>query len=160
MDKQIAEFIINGEHHDVVITPGLTLVAVIRDKLGFTGTKHSCSTGICGACTVLLNGKPVNSCIVLAVTARNKEIMTVEGLAARTELHPIQKSFIDHGAVQCGYCTPGMLMSAKSLLDKNPNPTKEEVTVALSGNLCRCTGYVKIVDAVLAVAEAAKKGGE
>lgn len=158
MGKQIAEFIINGEPHEVILEPHLTLIEVIRDKLGLTGTKHSCSTGLCGACTVIIDGNAVNSCLILAVTVKNKNILTVEGLADDNALHPLQEAFIHHGAVQCGFCTPGMLMSAKSLLDKKPSPTEDDVRIALSGNLCRCTGYVKIVDAVLDVADKMRQG--
>ena len=160
MQKEIATFVVNGKPHEVIIEPNTTLIEVLRDKLGLTGTKHSCSTGICGACTVLIEGKPVCSCLILAVTARNKEIVTVEGLADGNRLHPLQESFIGQGAIQCGFCTPGMLLSAKALLDKNPDPTREEVQLALSGNLCRCTGYIKIVDAVLAGARKMREGGK
>ena len=158
-EKHIAEFIINGESHEVILEPHLTLVEVIRDKLGLTGTKHSCSTGLCGACTVIIDGNPVNSCLILAVTVKNKNILTVEGLAEGNTLHPVQEAFIHHGAVQCGFCTPGMLMSAKALLDKKPDPEEEDVKIALSGNLCRCTGYVKVIDAVMDVADQMKQEG-
>ncbi len=160
MEKQIAKFIINGRPYEVVIEPNLTLSELLRDNLGLTGTKYTCGTGDCGACTVLVNGKPVLSCSTLAITVRDKNILTIEGLAKGTTLHPIQKAFIDHGAVQCGFCIPGMILSAKALLDENHTPTKEEVKVALVGNLCRCTGYVKVIDAVLAAAQAMKKGGK
>jgi len=133
---------------------------VLRDQLGLTGTKYACGTGDCGACTVLVDGKPVFSCLTLAVTAKGKNILTVEGLAEGTTLHPIQQAFIDHGAVQCGFCTPGMILSAKALLDENLNPARDEIKTALAGNLCRCTGYVKIVDAVLAAAETMREGGK
>jgi aerobic-type carbon monoxide dehydrogenase small subunit (CoxS/CutS family) len=124
------------------------LLEVIREKLELTGTKEACSLGECGACTVILDGKAVNSCLVLAVEAKGKEILTIEGLRQNGELHPLQKAFIDEGAVQCGFCTPGMILSAKALLDKNPDPDEDEIKEALAGNLCRCTGYVKIVKAV------------
>jgi aerobic-type carbon monoxide dehydrogenase small subunit (CoxS/CutS family) len=141
---------LNGEEVTIYIQPDALLVDVLRDELGLMGTKEACGQGECGACTVLLDGQPVTSCLVPAAKAQGREVMTVEGLASGGELHPLQKAFIEHGAVQCGYCTPGMLMSAKALLDRNPHPTEEEIKVAISGNLCRCTGYVKIVEAIKA----------
>lgn len=156
--KQIASFIVNGKSYELAIDPHVLLVEVLREELGLTGTKHSCGIGHCGACTVLIDGTPILSCLTLALTVKGKNITTIEGLAEGTTLHPIQKAFIDYGAIQCGYCTPGMILSAKALLDKNSNPAKEQVKQALSGNLCRCTGYVKIVNAVLAAAQAMKKG--
>ena len=159
MSKQIAKFIVNGRPYEVLIEPHITLAEVLRDQLDLTGTKFNCGVGECGACTVLIDGKPTLSCSTLAITAREKDILTIEGLAKGTTLHPLQKAFIEHGAIQCGFCTPGMILSAKALLDENPSPTREEVTAALAGNLCRCTGYVKIIDAVLATAEAMKTGG-
>ena len=156
--KQIANFIVNGKGYEIAIESHMLLVEVLRDELGLTGTKHSCGSGHCGACTVLIDGIPALSCLTPAITVKGKNITTIEGLAKGTTLHPIQKAFIDYGAIQCGYCTPGMIMSTKALLDRNPNPTRKEVKQALSGNLCRCTGYVKIVDAVLAAAETMKKG--
>ncbi len=155
--KQIANFIVNGKACELAIEPHMLLVEVLRDELGLTGTKQSCGIGHCGACTVLIDGIPTLSCLTPALTARGKNITTIEGLAEGTRLHPIQKAFIDYGAIQCGYCTPGMILSAKALLDRNPNPSREQVKQALSGNLCRCTGYVKIVDAVLAAAESMGK---
>lgn len=149
-EKQIVSLSVNGEHREVIIDPTVTLAEVLRDKLQLTGTKVSCGCGECGACTVLVDGKPVLSCSTLAIAVRNKEIVTIEGLARGGQLHPIQESFVDHGAVQCGFCTPGMVMMSKALLDENPKPTREEVKEALGGNLCRCTGYVKIIDAVMA----------
>lgn len=148
--KQEVRLIVNGESYLVSIEPNETLLDVLRNKLGLTGTKKGCDAGDCGACTVLIDGKSVPSCLVLAVSARGKEITTIEGLADGENLHPLQQAFIDHFAVQCGFCTPGMILSAKALLDENPNPTEEEVRLALAGNLCRCTGYHKIVEAVLA----------
>jgi aerobic-type carbon monoxide dehydrogenase small subunit (CoxS/CutS family) len=140
---------LNGEEVTVEVKPSTLLVEVLRDQLELTGTKVACGEGECGACTVLLDGKPVNSCLMPALKAQGREVLTVEGLAPLGELHPLQKAFVGHGAVQCGYCTPGMLMSAKALLDHNPNPTEDEVRLAISGNLCRCTGYAKIVEAIL-----------
>jgi len=148
---------INGEPYEVSIKPNTTLLDFLRDKIGLTGTKKGCDTGQCGACTVLLDGKPINSCLVLAADANGKEILTVEGLNRDGQLHPLQETFIQEGAVQCGYCTSGMLLSAKALLDENPAPKEEEVKKAISGNLCRCTGYVRIVKAVLVAAR--KMGG-
>ena len=144
---------LNGEEVTVQVKPSALLVEVLRDQLELTGTKVACGEGECGACTVLLDGKPVNSCLVPALKAQGREVLTVEGLAALGELHPLQKAFVEHGAVQCGYCTPGMLMSAKALLDHNPNPTEDEVRLAISGNLCRCTGYAKIVEAIQAASQ-------
>lgn len=159
MAEQKVKFMVNGRSYEVPIEPHMTLVEVLRDKLDITGTKISCGAGECGACTVLIDGKPTLSCLTLAMTAREKNILTIEGLAKGNNLHPIQKAFIEHGAIQCGFCTPGMILATKALLDENPNPTREEVKKALAGNLCRCTGYVKIVDAVLAAAEKMRKGG-
>lgn len=160
MQKQIAKFIVNGRPYEVVLEPRMTLIKVLRDLLDITGTKHGCGTGACGTCTVLIDGKPALACLTLAITAREKNILTIEGLAEGNTLHPIQKAFIGCGAIQCGFCTPGMILTAKALLDKNPNPTREEVREGLAGNLCRCTGYVKIVDAVLAAAEAMRNGSK
>jgi carbon-monoxide dehydrogenase small subunit len=159
MAEQRVKFMVNGRSYEIPIEPHMTLVEVLRDKLDITGTKISCGAGECGACTVLIDGKPTLSCLTLAMTAREKNILTIEGLAKGSNLHPIQKAFIEHGAIQCGFCTPGMILATKALLDENPNPTREEVKKALAGNLCRCTGYVKIVDAVLAAAEKMRKGG-
>ncbi len=158
MKKQIATFIVNEEPYEVILEPHMTLLEVLRNQLGLTGTKYGCGCGECGACTVLVDGKPVLSCLTLAVTARDKSILTIEGLAKGNALHPIQKSFVDSGAIQCGFCTPGMILSTKALLEEKPNPTKEEVKERLLGNLCRCTGYVKIVDAVLAAAKVMGRG--
>jgi len=148
--SEIVSFKINGVLREAIIDPGVTLAELLRDKLHLTGTKVSCGCGECGACTVLVNGKPVLSCSTLAIAVRNKEILTIEGLTEDGKLHPIQQAFMEHGAVQCGFCTPGMILMSKALLDENPNPTRAEVKEALGGNLCRCTGYVKIVDAVTA----------
>ena len=148
---------VNDTVYEVDVRPTARLLDVLRDQLGLTGTKEGCAEGECGACTVLVDGRAVASCVMLAVQARGKEIVTVEGLAADGELDLLQQKFVEYGAVQCGYCTPGMLMSAKALLLENPVPSDQDIRVALAGNLCRCTGYVKIVDAVR---EAAGPGGE
>lgn len=150
---------VNGESYTVAVEPCESLLDVLRDKLSLTGTKKGCNRGDCGACTIIIDGKTVNSCLVLAVEADGKEVLTVEGLANNGQLHPIQEAFVQYGAVQCGYCTPGMIMSVKALLDENPNPTEEEVKRAISGNLCRCTGYVKIIDAIKKAAEVIQAGG-
>ncbi len=154
--KQKVSFSVNGEVYEVEVEPWWTLLEVLREKLYLTGTKRGCDRGDCGACTVLINGIAKLSCLMLAVEAQGKEILTVEGLAQDKELHPIQQAFVEQGAVQCGFCTPGQIMSAKALLDENPTPTEDEVREALRGNLCRCTGYVKIVEAVLAAKEKIK----
>jgi len=143
---------VNGITYEAPVEPHMTLLSLLRDHLGLTGTKWACGTGDCGACTVIMDGRAVTSCLVLALDANGREVLTIEGLAKDGELHPLQRAFIEHGAVQCGYCTPGMIMMAKALLDENPHPSEEEVRSALRGNLCRCTGYNKIVDAILAVA--------
>ncbi len=140
-----------GASYEVAVDARRTLLDVLRGELGLTGTKEGCSMGECGACTVLMEGKPVLACLVLAMDARNKEILTIEGLAENGRLHPLQQAFVDHGAVQCGFCTPGFILSAKGLLDRSPHPSEEEVKSALGGNLCRCPGYTKIVEAVMAV---------
>lgn len=148
--KHMLELKVNGKVYEILVEPWDSLMKVLRDELYFTGTKEGCNRGDCGACTVLMDGKPVYSCLLLALQARGKEIMTIEGLATEKGLHPLQEAFIEHFAVQCGYCSPGMIMSAKALLDENPNPSEEEVKIALEGNLCRCGGYAKIIEAVLA----------
>jgi aerobic carbon-monoxide dehydrogenase small subunit len=139
---------VNGIPYEVRVSTEVSLLNLLRDELDLTGTKDGCHEGECGACTVIMNGKPVNACLVLAVEANGSEILTVEGLSQGEELHPLQQAFVDCGAIQCGFCTPGMLMSAKALLDENSCPTPEEVRKALRGNLCRCTGYKKIEEAV------------
>ncbi len=149
--KERLHLTVNGEDHEVYAEPTSTLVEVLREELNLTGTKTGCDAGRCGACTVLIDGQAVKSCNVLAIQARGREITTIEGLMGRNgKLHPLQQAFIEHFAFQCGFCTPGMIMAAKALLDGNPSPTEEEVKAGLEGNLCRCTGYVKIVEAVRA----------
>ncbi len=146
--ERLVSLRLNGERRVAAARPSATLLSVLRDSLGMTGTKRGCEEGDCGACTVLLNGRPVNACLVLAADAEGKEITTIEGLSRNGELHPVQKAFVETGAIQCGYCSPGMILAAKSLLDRNPDPSDEEIRAALSGNLCRCTGYVRILEAV------------
>lgn len=143
---------VNGDTYDIDVRPHAVLLDVLRDHLELTGTNESCRLGYCGACTVLLDGTPVNSCMVLALDAAGRKITTVEGLARGDTLHPLQQAFVEYGAIQCGFCSAGMITSAAALLEENPQPTEAEVRYALAGNLCRCTGYVKIVEAVLAAA--------
>lgn len=150
------EFILNGSMIQVEVPPHWTLLRVLREALGLTGTKEGCGIGECGACTVLMDGKPVNACLILAPKAEGRRIETVEGLGSQDSLHPLQESFIQHGAVQCGFCTPGILMSAKALLDETPHPNKEEVKEAISGHLCRCTGYQQIIEAIQGVGKREK----
>ena len=154
MERQLIQLRVNGEEHDVFVSPNETLVEVLRDRLELTGTKMGCGEGACGTCTVLLDGKPVRSCLTLAVEVQGKEIVTIEGLAEGAELHPVQMAFMEHGAIQCGFCSPGMILTGKGLLDENPHPTEEEVRRAISGVVCRCTGYAKIVEAIMAAADA------
>jgi len=153
MSAEIAlQLHVNGRSHEVAAHPAERLLDVLRDRLGLTGAKEGCATGQCGACTVLLDGRAVASCMVLAADADGREITTIEGLAPPGELHPLQIAFLERGAVQCGFCTPGMILTAKALLDENPDPTDEEIRHALAGNLCRCTGYRKIFEAIRSVA--------
>jgi carbon-monoxide dehydrogenase small subunit len=146
--KRELKLTVNGEPYEVFIEPRTTLLSLIRDHLGLSGTKEGCSEGMCGACTVLVDGKAIKSCLVLALQVHGKEVVTIEGLAQGGQLHPVQDSFIEHGAVQCGFCTPGMVLTAKAFLDEHQSPTEEDVKFAIAGNLCRCTGYVKIIEAV------------
>tara|TARA_B100000315_G_scaffold202812_1_gene195618 strand:+ start:83 stop:553 length:471 start_codon:yes stop_codon:yes gene_type:complete len=148
---------VNGATYDIVVEPYRTLVDVLRDDLGLTGTKRGCGRGNCGTCTILVDGKAVNSCLVLALDMVGRSIVTIEGLAQGGSMHPIQEAFVRYGAVQCGYCTPGLIMATKAFLEKNPKPSEEEVRSAISGNICRCTGYAKVIDAILAVAEGRKQ---
>lgn len=150
--KKVIALNVNGVAHETLVKPQQLLLDVLREDLGLTGAKEGCGVGSCGACTVLIDGLPVLSCLTLVEAAVGKEITTVEGLAKQGELHPLQESFVQHGAIQCGYCSPGMIMTGKALLDQVPNPTRDEIRLAIAGNLCRCTGYQKIVDAVEAVA--------
>jgi len=148
MKKQLLSFTVNGDPIDVAVAPNATLLEVLRDQLGFFGVKEGCSEGACGACTVLMDDRPVRSCITLALEAEGASVTTIEGVAREGALHPVQEAFIANGAVQCGFCTPGMILSAKSLLDRNGQPTDDEIKTALAGNFCRCTGYAKILEAV------------
>ena|SRR5512135_37526 len=150
--KQFITLRINGEDHEVAVSPNRTLLEVLREDLALTGTKEGCDDGVCGTCTVLVNGKPVRACLLLAIQAQGRDITTIEGLAEGERLHPIQQAFIDHGAIQCGYCTPGMILAAKALLEETAQPTDQEIKRAISGNFCRCTGYNKIVEAIGSVA--------
>lgn len=159
--KREISFVLNGNMMEMEVDAFRTLLELLRKELEMTGTKYGCGSGECGACTVLVNGKAVNSCLFPAVEIDGASVVTIEGLAkASGELHPLQTAFIEQGAVQCGYCTPGMIMSAKALLDENPNPTEDEIRHALAGNFCRCTGYVQIVDAVKAASQAIFTRGE
>ncbi len=148
LTKRLLRLRVNGEIKEVATETSKTLLEVLREDLGLTGTKHGCELGECGTCTVLMNDEPVLSCLVLGVESEESDIVTVEGLARNGKPHPLQRAFADLGATQCGYCIPGMLLTAKALLDQNPHPSREQIRAALSGNLCRCTGYSKIIDAV------------
>ncbi len=152
--KKPLQLTVNGELRQVLAEPYCSLLDALRDELHLTGTKKGCDEGDCGACTVMLNGKPVTSCMVLAHSAHDSEVTTVEGLATQDDLHPVQRAFVEHGGLQCGFCTPGLLISAVGLLERNPQPSGEEVKFAIGGNLCRCTGYSKVVESILAAAEA------
>jgi len=151
MFQKITLFV-NGKDYDLNVESDELLIDVLRNKLGLTGTKKGCGTGDCGACTIILDGRAVTSCLILAVAVKDKEIITIEGLDQSGQLHPIQEAFIQHGAIQCGFCTPGMIMTTKTILDANPNPTEAEIRAGIAGNLCRCTGYTKIVEAIQAAA--------
>ena len=151
--KRVVAVTINGERQELALEPYLSLLDVLRNEVGLTGTKKGCDVGDCGACTVLLDGKPVNSCLVLGVEVAGCEVVTIEGLQGSAErLHPLQEAFMQHGAAQCGFCTPGFIMMAKALLDENPAPTEDEIRFGIAGNICRCTGYTKIVTAIQAAA--------
>ncbi len=153
MSKQTIHIKINGQPQEVAVEPHWTLLEMVREQLALTGSKEGCGTGDCGACSMIVDGRLITSCLMLAPEADGSEVLTIEGLARNGELHPVQQSFIEAGGVQCGFCTPGMIMAAKALLDRNPRPTLEDVRLGLAGNLCRCTGYAKIYEAVLAAAE-------
>jgi aerobic-type carbon monoxide dehydrogenase small subunit (CoxS/CutS family) len=155
--KKELRLTVNGQPYELYVKPKTLLVEALRDHLGLTGTKRGCNSSSCGACTVILNGLAVKSCSILALQADGGEVLTVEGLASGAELHPLQEAFLDHGAFQCGFCTAGMLMSAKALLDENPKPTKEQIQEGIDGNICRCTGYNSIIRAVTAVVNGGHK---
>jgi aerobic-type carbon monoxide dehydrogenase small subunit (CoxS/CutS family) len=153
MKKTAVTLKVNKETHDVAVYPNRTLLEVLREDLHLTGTKESCGEGVCGSCTVLVDGVPVRSCLTLAAAVEGKEITTIEGLHEAGRLHPVQEAFVNHHAIQCGFCSPGMILTAYALLRENPTPTEEEIRRAISGNVCRCTGYAKIVEAVMSLAE-------
>lgn len=159
MKMKEIRFTLNGKSYAMSVKPWRTLLELIREDLSLTGTKEGCGQGECGSCTVVMGGKTVNSCLVPALEADNQEIITIEGLADGDNLHPIQEAFVEQAGMQCGFCTPGMIMSAKALLDKNPTPSQEEIREGIAGNFCRCTGYTKIIESISAAAEA-MKGGE
>lgn len=146
--KKLIKLTVNDREIEIAVEPNMTLTDLIRYELGLTGTKKGCETGDCGACTIILDGIPVNSCLVLAVQANGCTVETIEGLESENGLHPVQDAFVEKGAIQCGFCSPGMIMSAKNLLDKQPHPTEADIRAAISGNLCRCTGYQKIIEAI------------
>lgn len=153
--RRTVEFTVNGDAYRLDVEPNRRLIDVLREELGLTGTKEGCSIGVCGACTVQLDGEMISSCLLLAVNANGKDVTTIEGLAMGDQLHALQRAFIEHGGFQCGICTPGQIMAAKALLDHNPHPSREEVVEWMTGNLCRCTGYYKIIDSIMAVAQPA-----
>ncbi len=150
MKKKI-KLTVNQKIYSIEVEPGMTLLELIREELELTGTKQGCGDGACGACTVIMDGKAVNSCLILAVNAHGSNITTIEGLGKGSILDPLQEAFVQHGAVQCGFCTPGMILTARALLNENPHPSDEDIKLAISGNLCRCTGYVQIIEAIKAV---------
>ena len=158
MEMKEIKFVLNGPAYELKVSPWRTLLEMIREDLQLTGTKEGCGQGECGSCTVIMGGKTVNSCLVLAVEADGQEITTIEGLADGEALHPIQESFVSHAGMQCGFCTPGMIMSAKALLDKNASPSEKEIREGISGNFCRCTGYTKIIESISAAAVMMKGG--
>jgi carbon-monoxide dehydrogenase small subunit len=150
--KRLIALTVNGQTYEVAVEPRQSLLQVLREEIHLTGTKEGCSEGECGACTVILDGKTVDACLIFGVEANGRNVVTIEGLATGDALHPVQQAFVDHGGAQCGFCTPGMILAAKALLESNPNPTDEEIRWGIAGNLCRCTGYVKIVEAIKAAA--------
>lgn len=151
------EFVLNGKKIKTSVVPNITLIEMLRYGIGLTGTKRACGRGECGSCTVLIDGKAMYSCILLAAQVNGREVTTIEGLGTAKSLHPLQQAFIDHSATQCGFCTPGMLLSAKALLDENPSPSEEDVKIAIAGNICRCTGYVRPIQAIIDAAVRMKK---
>jgi len=155
---KVIHMVVNGQDREIEVRPNELLVDVLRERLGLTGTKIGCEAGECGACTVLINGKPTLSCLTLAIECEGKEILTIEGIgdAAKGELHPLQKAFVEHYGVQCGFCTPAMILTAKAFLEKNPSPNEDEIREAINGVICRCTGYMQIVESILAAAEEIK----
>jgi aerobic-type carbon monoxide dehydrogenase small subunit (CoxS/CutS family) len=153
MKKRMFTLKVNGEAHHIETYPNRTLLEVLREELSLTGAKEGCGEGACGSCTVLLDGYPVRSCLLLAVSAEGKDITTIEGLSDGSKLHPLQEAFVEHHAIQCGFCSSGMILTAKGFLDKNSHPTEDQIRLALSGNVCRCTGYAKIIEAVKSVSE-------
>ncbi len=157
-EKSAITLTVNGEVYQISIKPNTSLLDVLRDELDLTGTKRGCDTGDCGACTVIMDGKAVNACLVLAMKADGRNIDTIEGIANGNKLDPIQEAFVEKGAVQCGFCTPGMVLSTKALLDKNPQPTKIEIKTGIAGNLCRCTGYTKIIEAIQSASQKMSEG--
>lgn len=152
--KRLITLTVNGTPYEVAVEPRQSLLQLLREELHLTGTKEGCSEGECGACTVLLDGKTVDACLIFALEVEGREVVTIEGLAQGNQLHPVQQAFAEYGAVQCGFCTPGMILAAKALLDSHPHPSEAEIRQGISGNLCRCTGYVKIVEAIQAAARA------
>src|SRR5258708_3121516 len=158
MMKQAISLRVNGQDYDILVEGRTRLLDAVREQCDLTGTKEGCSTGDCGACTVLVDGKPITSCMTFAVAMEGRDLTTIEGVAQGSQLHPLQETFIEFGGLQCGICTPGMILSAKALLDENPHPSKDEIRFALAGNLCRCTGYQKIVEAVVKASERVSAG--
>ena len=157
--KQAIELKVNGDTYDVLVSPNNTLLEVLREKLGLMGTKRGCDLGACGACTVLINGEAYLACVMLAVDARGKDILTIEGLAEGGELHPLQSAFVEKGGLQCGFCTPGMILTAQAILNEEQHPTEEVIKKKMAGNLCRCTGYKKVVEAIMSVIESDQNAG-
>jgi carbon-monoxide dehydrogenase small subunit len=156
--KCLISLTVNDQDYEIATHPNRTLLEVLREDLSMKGAKEACDDGVCGACTVLMDGLPVRSCLLLAIEAQGRKIATIEGLSAGERLHPVQQAFLDYGAVQCGYCTPGMVLTAKALLDANPRPSEEEILTAISGNFCRCTGYNKILDAIASISAGGEGG--
>jgi aerobic carbon-monoxide dehydrogenase small subunit len=158
MESKAIKMKINGKSQEVSVPPWRTLLELIREELKLTGTKEGCGQGECGSCTVIMGGKTVNSCLVLAMESDGQDIVTIEGLADGEKLHPVQEAFVEHAGMQCGFCTPGMIMSGKALLDRNPDPSEEDIREGIAGNFCRCTGYTKIIESIAAAAKAMKGG--